>query len=157
MADEACNIFISHIHEDDGRLKDLKDLLARNGCTARDSSINSDRPNNATSEEYIKRDILAPAIDWSGTLVVLVSHGTHESAWVNWEIEYAATHGKRVVGVWDVGAQDADVPEMLDQYASAMVGWQGTRIIDAIFGRINNWETADGGDRPLRDIHRHNC
>lgn len=157
MADETCNIFISHIHEDDSRLQDLKDLLARNNCTARDSSINSTRPNNASNEDYIKQSILAPAIDWAGTLVVLISHGTHESDWVNWEIEYAAMHGKRIVGVWDNGALDADVPAKLDEYADAVVGWQGNRIIDAIFGRLDNWDTADGGTRAPRDIPRHNC
>ena len=157
MTDETCNVFISHIHEDDARLSDLKALVAGAGCTARDSSVNSDRPNNASDPDYIKREILAPRIEWAGTMVVLISPGTHESPWVNWEIEYAATHGKRVVGVWDIGAKDSDVPEKLDEYASAVVGWQADRILDAIFGRINNWETVAGEARPVRAIARHNC
>ena len=154
---EACNVFISHIHEDDSRLGALKELLASQGCEARDSSINSSRPNNASDPAYIKSQILAPQIAWAGTVVVLISPGTHQSDWVNWEIEYAAKIGKRVIGVWDQGAQDSDIPLKLDEFASAVVGWNGERIIDAIFGRTNDWQCADGGPRAPRDIARHNC
>ena len=111
----------------------------------------------AKDPDYIKREILAPGIDWAGTLVVLVSPGTHESGWVNWEIERAANQGKRIVGVWDYGAKDCDVPEKLDEYANAVVGWQSDRVLDAIFGRINNWETSTGGLRSERAIPHYRC
>src|SRR5438132_11536692 len=93
------NIFISHVHEDDAALPALKDLIARAGKEVRDGSINSDKPNQAQSEEYIKREILAPRIQWASTLVVLISHDTAQSWWVNWEIKYAVELGKSVVGV----------------------------------------------------------
>jgi len=158
MGDKTCNIFISHIHEDDAKLQDLKDLLKRSGCTARDSSVNSATPNQAKDPEYIKSEILAPRIAWAGTVVVLISPGTHESAYVNWEIERAARDGKRIVGVWDHGAKDCDVPEKLDDYANAVVGWQGDRIVDAIFGKIDNrWETSTGELRSERQIPRYRC
>jgi hypothetical protein len=157
MSEITCNVFISHIHEDDTRLGELKDLLASYGCVARDSSVNSETPNRATDPDYIKTGILAPRIQWAGTMIVLISSGTHESTWVNWEIEYAHKIGKRIVGVWDYGAKDSDVPEKLDLYANAVVGWQGERIIDAVFGRINNWQTSTGELRPERDIARFRC
>ena len=62
MADQIKNVFISHRHEDDDGLKDLKNLAARHGITCRDYSITADNPNNAHNEEYIKREILAPRI-----------------------------------------------------------------------------------------------
>ena len=47
MKNEKKNIFISHIHKDDSKLKDLKKLLEKHGIEARDYSINADKPNQA--------------------------------------------------------------------------------------------------------------
>lgn len=151
------NVFISHVHEDDNILKDLKDLLSRNGYEIGDSSIDSSKPNEATNEDYIKSEILAPRIRWAGTLVVLISPQTHESKWVDWEIEYAQKEGKRIVGVWVQGGRDSDVPKNLELYADAVVGWQADRVMDAIRGKINNWYNPDGRERPVREIIRFNC
>lgn len=157
MEEKICNVFISHIHEDDRKIRDLKNLLASQGCTARDSSINSSNPNEASNPDYIKQEILAPQISWAGTLVVLISPHTHESPWVNWEIEYAKKLDKRIIGVWDEGATDCDVPEALDDYGDAVVDWNADRVVDAIFGRINNWHLSNGAIRPAREIARHGC
>ena len=157
MADETRNVFISHIHENDDGLIKLKNLLKENGMTARDYSINADNPNNAHSEDYIKFQILAPRIQQSGTLVVYVSPETKDSPWVNWEIEYAQKQGKRIVGVWAHGEAGCEVPDALDKYADAVVGWIGNRIVDAINGEINDWENPDGTKCAPRDIHRFSC
>lgn len=151
------NIFISHIHEDDGRLKPLKTMLSTAGLDVRDSSINSDRPNDAKDPGYIKTSILAPPINWASVLVVLISKGTKESHWVNWEIEYAEKLGKRIVGVWDHGAEGVDIPDALEKYASAVVGWNTERIKGAIEGTINNWETPEGVVAPPREVKRYTC
>jgi hypothetical protein len=157
MADETNNIFISHIHEDDPDLGAMKRLLDRSGFHVRDSSINSTNPNEAQSADYIKQRILAPRIRWAGTVVVLISPGTRKSEWVNWEIEHAQKLGKRIVGVWEHGAKDSDIPEALDRYADAVVGWQGDRIKDAICGNINDWQTGTGEMRDRRGIARFSC
>lgn len=157
MADQTKNVFISHIHEDDAGLGKIKDLLAKGGMTIRDSSINSSNPNNAKSEDYIKSQILAPQISWAGTLVVYVSPDTKHSKWVNWEIEYAQKLGKRIVGVWEHGAKDCDLPDALNNYADAMVGWTGNSIIDAINGDCDVWQKPDGTPFPTRSITRHPC
>jgi hypothetical protein len=157
MAGDRKNIFISHIHEDDGRLSSLKDLMKRKGLEVRDSSINSSKPNNAQSEAYIKYQILKPRIEWAGTLVVLISPDTKHSDWVNWEIECAEQMGMRIVGVWDHGAAQCDVPEALEQYADAVVGWNGDRVIDAINGDINNWQSQEGNLTPSRPLPRYGC
>jgi len=151
------NVFISHIHEDDERLEGLKDLLAKNGRTVRDSSINSAKPNDAKNPDYIKSEILKPAIDWASVLIVLITPDTCESEWVDWEIQYAHEQGKRIVGVWDHGDAECELPENLDKYADAVVGWQGDQIIDAIDGKINNISDPDGTTRPTREIARYGC
>lgn len=157
MANLTKNVFISHIHEDDTGLGKLKDLLAKNGMDIRDSSINSSNPNNAKSPEYIKSQILAPQIQWAGTLVVYVSPQTKDSEWVNWEIEYAAQLGKRIVGVWEQGAQDCELPKALTEYGDAMVGWNGSSIVDAIVSGKDDWEKPDGSPSASVPLKRHPC
>jgi hypothetical protein len=151
------NVFVSHIHEDDEKLFAMKQLLATNGFKVRDSSVNSSNPNAATSDDYIKIGILAPRIAWAGTVVVLITPETRGSKWVEWEIQYAQRHDKRIVGVWAHGDAECEMPDGLKEYADAVVGWQADKITGAICGDINNWERPDGTVCPPVAISRHNC
>lgn len=157
MADEVKNIFVSHVHEDDAGLQKLKDLAAKHGRELRDSSIDSTSPNNAKSPDYIKNEILAPQINWAGTFVVYITPKTKDSEWVNWEIEYAQKLGKRIVGVWEYGHAECPLPEALEKYADAVVGWNGTHILDAIDGKLDGCEKPDGSPVPARPIKRYGC
>ncbi len=157
MPEEIRNVFISHKHEDDDGLGDLKRLVEQHGMTWRDYSITADNPNNAHNEEYIKREILAPRIRQSSCLVVYVSEKTKTSDWVDWDIEYAEKQGKRIVGVWERGARDCELPEALDRYADAVVGWNADSIIDAINGNSNEWRHPDGSKQDYRAIRRYAC
>jgi hypothetical protein len=155
------NVFISHVHEDDALLPKLKDLISRAGMDVRDGSINSDKPNRATNPDYIKGEYLKPHIDWASTLVVLITHDTAQSDWVNWEIRYAIEQGKHVVGVFARGATDADIPEALRTHGdAAVVGWQSERVVDAINGQITGIDDPSTGSpraRPDYAIKRFNC
>lgn len=155
------NIFISHVHEDDALLPKLKELISKAGMEVRDGSINSDKPNKASNEDYIKREILAPRIQWASTLIVLITPDTATSDWVNWEIEHAVEQGKNVIGVFAQGATDADIPDELRKYGdAAVVGWKSDRIVDAINGEITDWDDPVTGNlRTTPDwvVKRHNC
>lgn len=154
------NIFVSHVHEDDALLPDLKDLIQRAGMDVRDGSIHSDKPNDAESHEYIKSSILAPRIQWASTLVVLMTPDTAQSWWVNWEISYAIEQGKNVVGVFAQGATDADMPEELRKCGdAAIVGWQGDRVVDAINGKLRDWDDPRTGKprEPEWVLERYTC
>jgi hypothetical protein len=153
----ATNIFVSHIHEDDPHIEKMKTLLGERGFDVRDSSIDSGNPNRATNPDYIKSKILAPAIEWASVTVVLISPGTRTSDWVDWEIRHAQQSEKRIVGVFTHGAAECDIPEALEDYGAAVVGWQGDRIVSAICGDINDWESSDGIRRPPREITRIVC
>ena len=157
MSQETRNVFISHIHEDDAGLGKLKDLLRSHGFTARDYSINSDNPNRAKSEDYIKAQILAPRIRQCSTLLVYVSPKTKTSEYVDWEIDFAQRTGKRIVGIWAHGEQGCPIPSALMKYGDALVGWTGDRIIDAINGKVDDWERPDGSSFPPRSIPREGC
>ncbi len=157
MSGNIRNVFISHIHEDDEGLKNLKDLIHKHGMECRDASITADKPNAAKNPAYIKQKILAPHIRWASVLMVYISPNTKDSPWVNWEIEYAHKQEKRIVGVWEWGAKDCKLPEALDHYADALVGWNGESIIDAINGNFNAWYKPDGSQQGYRHINRYSC
>lgn len=157
MANDTKNVFVSHIHEDDEGLGKLKDLLKDNGMAIRDYSINSDNPNNAHSEEYIKSEILGPRIKQCSTLVVYITPETKNSDYVNWEIDYAQKCDNRIVGVWAWGEAGCEVPVSLDNCYDAIVGWNGNNIVDAINGAINGFEAPDGSPGKLRPLKRHPC
>lgn len=150
------NVFISHVHEDDEGLAKLKTLLASKSINIRDSSIHTGKFNDATDPDYIKYQILAPLINWAGTFICYVSPQTKQSAWVNWEIEYAAKQGKRIIGIWGRGEKGCDLPAALREYADAMVGWDSDAIIDAINGK-DGWEKPDGGPCESVPLKRHPC
>ncbi len=156
MTDYIKNVFISHIHEDDHGLDKLKAILSNHNLDIRDASINSS-PNNAHSPDYIKGQILAPRINWAGTLVVYVTADTRDSEWVNWEIEYAAKQGKRIVGVWAEGEMGCELPDALKELHDAMVGWHGNSIVEAIVEDQDKTELPDGTAAPILPIKRHPC
>jgi hypothetical protein len=157
---ERKNVFISHVHEDDGLLPKFKELVSKADLNVSDYSINSSNPNEASSEDYIKRQILAPRILACSTMIVLITHNTAQSPWVNWEIQYAIGQGKNVVGVYAQGATDADIPEELAKHAAAVVGWHSERIVDAINGYITGWDDPTTGEpRTSGDwtVKRYSC
>lgn len=150
------NVFISHVHEDDQRIPALKELLAKHGLDVRDSSINSDKPNNANNEEHIKYEILAPRIDWAGVLLVLVTPDTSKSDYVNWEIDYASKTDTRIVTVMDWGESDAELPESAKDCSNSIVTWRGEDIVKAIMGE-DIFCGTDGEPRELAQMPRYNC
>jgi len=159
MADTK-NVFISHVHEDDALVPNLKQLIERAGMVVRNGSVTRDRPNDAQNVEYIQRDILKPRIEWASTLLVLITPDTAGSWWVNWEIRCAVQLGKRVVGVFAQGATDADIPDELGRCGdAAIVGWQGHRVVDAINGDIAEWDDPQSGRPrgPEWRIQRYKC
>lgn len=144
--DKTKNVFVSHYHKDEENIGKLKTLLSEKGYTLKNSSIDSTKPNRATNPEYIKR-LLRMRINWAGTFVCLIGPHTHTREWVNWEIEQANKKGKRIVGVFINGASDSDVPASFEKFGDALVSWRSEKIIGAINGSINNWETPTGEQR----------
>jgi hypothetical protein len=158
MEPEIKNVFISHVHEDDAVLPELKGLLERRGYQIRDASIDSSKPNEAKDPNYIKSKILAPRIDWAGVVIVLISPETHTSEYVNWEIEYAAKQGKKIVGVFVRDGMDSDIPEAFELYGDGdACGWNGESVVEAIEGGPREWVNGEGKVRPAQPMTRYKC
>ena len=59
-------------------------------------------------------------------------------------------------GVYCHGATDADVPDALEEFADAIVGWRKDKISSAISGE-SYFEKADGSVRPFISMGRSTC
>lgn len=147
------HVFISHYHADDASVQGLQDMLKRSGHDVRNSSIRKWKPENQerwkgrrVKDETVKR-LLRMKMKWAKTVVVLVGKHTHERPWVNWEIEQANRYGKRIVGVFERGGSEADLPESFNQYGDALVGWNSSSVIGAIDGDCSPFERPDGSPR----------
>jgi hypothetical protein len=146
------HIFISHHYADDSEVDKLTSLLSRSGHDVRNSSIRAKPANQRRLEQGLVKDetirrLLRRKISWAGTVVVLVGKDTHSRPWVNWEIEQANKQGKRIVGVYERGGTESDLPAALEKYASAIVGWDSKCIIEAIDGTENPFEAPDSAPR----------
>jgi hypothetical protein len=146
------HVFISHHHADDQKVDQLTDLLRKSGNDVRNSSVRMKPANQRRMEEGRVKDetikrLLRMKISWSSTVVVLIGRDTHSRPWVNWEIEQAAKQGKRIVGVYAYGGTDAEKPDALEKYGSAIVAWSTSSVVDAIEGKNNNFENSDGTTR----------
>ena len=145
MAKDLINVFVSHYHEDEDNIERMKDLLG-DDYSIRNYSVTSEKYNNASNKEYIQ-SLLRPLINQASTFICLIGPNTHDSEWVNWEVEQAFKQGKRIIGVYLWGAKDSDIPPALEDAADAMVGWNHDTILDAINGN-NIFTNADGTVRP---------
>jgi hypothetical protein len=151
------HVFISHHHADDKKVSDLTNLLSSRNYDIRNSSIRV-RPANKerlerrqVSDETIRR-LLRMKISWAGTVIVLVGKDTHSRPWVNWEIEQANKQGKRIVGVYEQGGTENDLPEALEKYACAIVGWNSKNIMAAVDGEDYPFENPDGTPRSPKHV-----
>jgi hypothetical protein len=146
------HVFISHHHADDKAVSDLTTLLTNRGYDIRNSSIrakpaNEERLKNGLIKDAVLKRLLRMKISWASTVVVLVGKETHSRPWVNWEIEQANAQGKRIVGVYERGGTEADIPPALEKYASSIVGWNSDSIMGAIDGTDNPFQNPDGTSR----------
>jgi hypothetical protein len=157
------HVFISHHHADDARVSRLTAMLARAGYEIRNSSIRAKPANQRRLDEKripertLKR-LLRMKMSWASTMVVLIGKETRNRPWVDWEITKANALGKRIVGVYERGGTENDVPAAFERYGDALVAWNSANIIDAIEGTCDPFERPDGQERaPIGYPPRSSC
>lgn len=149
---ERRHLFISHHHKDDKIVDSFMSLLGGKGWDVRNSSIrakpaNQSRLDNGlVSDETIRR-LLRRKISWASTVVCLIGKDTHTRPWVNWELDQANKQGKRIIGVYQQGGTEADIPTSLEKYATSIVSWNAKSIQTAIDGGGTEFESPDGTQR----------
>jgi hypothetical protein len=148
---ERRHLFISHHHADDKMVDQFTGLLGGKDLDVRNSSIrakpaNQDRIRDGLVDEKVIRRLLRMKISWATTVVVLIGEETHSRPWVNWEIEEANAQGKRIVGVYERGGTNYEVPAALEKYSSSIVAWNAGSIQAAIDGGTS-FQNPDGSSR----------
>lgn len=149
MAAVIKNVFVSHHHKDDSSVDGLTAMVAGKGYQFRNSSIRV-KPENKVriekdrvSEHTIKR-LLRMKMRWASQVIVIIGKETHSRKWVNWEIEVANQLGKPIVGIYENGLKDqVAIPENLEKYGTATVGWRSESIIGALNGS-SQFQNPDG-------------
>jgi len=159
--DKAHNIFISHYGKHDAEVQRIKQRLSDSGYLVRNFSVDSTNHKDGTrpSDAVIQR-LLRMRINWSSTLICLIGPDTHKRPWVNYEIRQAYLKGKRIVGVYLHGSNNAvEIPEAFKKYGGALLGWNSIdKIGDAIEGKNMPPENPDGTSRnPIYSITRVKC
>lgn len=84
---------------------------------------------NSKDADYIKSQ-LRPKIDRSKVLLCIIGPTTFSSTWVNWEIEYAKSKGKGLVGVET--KPDVTIPHELNNSGAVFVPYKKEDINKAI-------------------------
>ena len=162
VGDKIRNVFISHHHKDDKSVDELTNMIGGKGYNLRNSSIRVKPDNekrlqqNKVSDAAIRR-LLRMKLRWASTLIVVIGKETHSRDWVNWEIEAANKLGMPIIGVYENGLKEkVPVPEKLEDYSAAVVGWRSAAIIDSLEGKPR-FENPDGSAWPNRSGGRTTC
>ena len=147
------HVFISHHHADDASVDSLTKMLGRRGYEIRNSSIrakpaNQERLDKGLVKPETIRRLLRMKMSWASTVVVIIGKQTHSREWVSWEIEQAFKKGKKIVGVFERGGADYEIPQALKDHATTIVNWNSDSIIGAVEGKENTFKTPDGGIAP---------
>ena len=156
------NVFISHHFKDDAQVDKMTNLLSKNGCNIRNSSIrakpaNQERLDKGEVKDSTIKRLLRMKISWAGTVIVLVGKETHSRPWVNWEIKEAQKQGKNIVGVYEHGLKEkVELPKELKKYGTSQVGWDSDSIIDAINGNPS-FKNPDGSSCERQDGSHGSC
>lgn len=96
-------------------------------------------------------------MSWASTVIVLVGKETASRPWVTWEIEKAQQLGKRIVGVYEHGGSENNVPEALEKYADAIVKWNADSIVSAVEGENTFQNTAGDQRAPVHAATTSRC
>lgn len=146
------HVFISHHFRDDSSVDSLVKLLNGAGKDVRNSSIrlkaaNRERIEKGEVSDRTLERALRMKISWASVTVVLIGKHTHARPWVAYEIEESHRQGKPIVGIYERGGADFEIPPAFEKYGTALVGWNSKSIVDAIDGSLQEFQNPDGAPR----------
>lgn len=124
-------IFIAHQHNDRQQVKGF--ILLRWNTNVDFSFFDRSLvdPVKSNNEAYIRRCI-RDQMHGTSVTVVLIGDKTHESRWVDWEIEESDDRGNGLLGIKLKGKSGAKAPSLLRTYGAEVLTWQLGEFEDAI-------------------------
>jgi hypothetical protein len=125
------HIFISYDYDNDKHYRNLLSAWDKNDefdFEFYDGSLNV--AVDSEDAAYIK-SVIKPKIQVSSHLLCLVGEHTHESEWIDWEIEKAIEFGKKLIGVKIQKANETP-PALLGKGATWALSFTFDSIKDAV-------------------------
>jgi len=132
-----CNIFISFAHEDLDHINLLRGQAKNENSDIEFNDRSLHEPFNSKKAEYIKRGI-RERIKQCSVTVVYISKITHNSKWVNWEIEESLKQGKGVVAMYQGKIPPAQLPKPIKDNNISLVPWNQKQLTKAIISEAEN-------------------
>lgn len=158
MARRKVRVIVSRLLRDDALLKELKALLLPLGIELEIDLMVPGEPDDLKNDPPIEDDVLVSRITAAEALLVLITSSTPLSKLVNRQIECAMKESRRIIGVYAPNTKVSGVPDSLAKFGDSLVEWNGSRILDAMDGKLDGkWSTPVGKTIPPRDIPRYDC
>ena len=88
-------------------------------------------PFNSENAEYIKQGIRA-RINQSSVTLVMATDDTHQSEWVNWEIEESLRQEKGVLAMYSGDKPPSNLPDVIQKNNIKVVPWNHETLMKEI-------------------------
>ena len=115
-------VLLSFAYEDIAQVNGLRGLIQNpnHELEAYDESVRE--PIESHNSEYVKRRI-REKIRRSSVTVCLINAITHQSKWVEWELEESVKQGNTIIAMALKGVGKASLPSLIQQRAIKFYGW----------------------------------
>ncbi len=124
-------VFISFAYEDVQQVRGLK-LLAANptfDLDFYDESLNE--PIDSMNSEYIKR-VIGDKITRASVTLCLIGPTTHQSKWVDWELEKSDEENNKIIAMALKGVDRAVLPKLIREKGLPFYPWDPAGLIKLI-------------------------
>lgn len=92
------SIFISHDHADADRIKSIR-KWALEGKLGPNIQIITESEDVRPGGKIAIKEHLSPKLQGMSAIIVLIGDNTHNRPWVDYEVQYAKSHNKLLIGV----------------------------------------------------------
>lgn len=128
---EKRNIFISFDHRDVVEVNFLRGQAKNENNDLEFNDYSLKEPYNSEKAEYIKNGIRERIRQASVTLIY-ISHITHESEWVDWEVRESMEQGKGVICLHKGDIPPAILPKFISEFGLKVIPWKHNELITSI-------------------------
>jgi hypothetical protein len=157
MASEVNSVFICHGSSDKKGLGELVALIEAAGISVVLHQVESSSTLGKQAIADLKSKIYQAKIANTLAIVIYIDASIFDNDLVDWAIRQAAKLNKRVVGIWARTVDRCDRPQAINDYADAVLGWNGTSPVDGVLGKFDGCECPDGNVCEKQRIKRHDC
>ena len=124
-------VFISFAHEDRAQVDGLRLLNANDAFDIEfyDESVRT--AVDSESKAYIRK-VIREKINRSSVTVCMIGKRTHDSEWVDWELEESDSKGNTIIAMALKGIGEAALPKLIKEKGLTFHGWDHKKLGELI-------------------------